>query len=102
MKPADRLMAILEDADLNRQEYQTRLNKRVAELTTAVEANAITLKDCQHSLAMLGEIIDATENGDAVREDLMESPMVQRPLLEIHEQASLEYSALAKLLRDNS
>ena len=95
---AQRLMDMMAEAEAQRLIYEARLNKRVIELRTALDENEATIRDLTEAQQVLGEMIDTTENGDMVREDLYQSPAVQRSLLHIHDQIRLEHQAISRVL----
>ena len=93
-----RLIDMFADAEAQRAIYDARLNKRIAELRTALDANEATVRDLQEAQMVLVHMIDATENGDMVREDMYQSPAIQRSLLHIHDQILLEHQAISRVL----
>ena len=91
-------MKMLEEADKEREKEQAAINKRADLLSLHLATGSATVHDYTQALCILGDMIDASENGDAVREDMFESSIVQRPLLQLHAKITREYHAISKAL----
>lgn len=91
---------ILEEAEKRWAEEQAETKKRIAETFQQATSAGMNLHLWRAGLNMLGEMIDATENGDAIREDFHGDQVAQGILLEAFDTVRLAFDTVNGVLKE--
>ena len=93
------LAHLLEEAELRWAEEQAATAQRITETVEAATSAGMNVRLWQAGRDMLAEMIDSTENGDAIREDFESDQVAQGILLEAFEAVRLAFDTVNGVLR---
>ncbi len=91
---------ILEEAEKRWAEEQAATAERISKSIEAATAAGMNVRLWREGRDMLAEMIDSTENGDAIREDFESDQVAQGILLEAFEAVRLAFDTVSGVLKE--
>jgi len=91
---------ILEEAEKRWAEEQAATAQRISEAVKAATSAGMNVRLWREGRDMLAEMIDSTENGDAIREDFEGDHVAQGILLEAFESVRLAFDTVNGVLKE--
>ena len=91
---------ILEEAEKRWAEERAATAARISEAVKAATADGMNIKLWRAGRDMLADMIDSTENGDAIREDFESDQVAQGILLEAFESVRLAFDTVNGVLKE--
>ncbi len=94
------LASIIEQAEEQWEAEQVETGNAIQNTVRAAAAQGMNIRLWKDGRDMLLSMIDATENGDAIREDFESDPVAQNILLEAYASVRLAFSKIDGALKE--